>query len=171
MNVHDTREIAQALMLAEGRHLDPFAFLGFHAGIVRTFQPGAMRVELVQGKDVVTLSPVGNTGVFAGPGARPYSFRIYWHDAVQDTEDPYAFAPILGDVDLHLFSEGAHWNLAERFGTAVDRIGGVEGVRFAVWAPNARRVSVVGDFNGWDGRRHPMRLRHDAGVWRFSFRG
>ena len=165
MNMQDTQEIAQALMVAEGRHPDPFAFLGPHDGIVRTFQPGAVRVELVTGQDVATLSPVGNTGVFVGRGGAPYKLRVHWRDTVQETEDPYTFAPILGDVDLHLFSEGAHWNLAERFSAAVDHIEGVLGVRFAVWAPNARRVSVVGDFNAWNGRRHPMRLRHGAGVW------
>jgi 1,4-alpha-glucan branching enzyme len=165
MNMQDTQEIAQALMVAEGRHPDPFAFLGPHDGIVRTFQPGARRVDLVHGEDAVALSPLGNTGVFVGRGERPYTLRVHWRDTVQDAEDAYAFAPFLGDVDLHLFSEGAHWNLSDRFGAAVDRIDGVEGVRFAVWAPNARRVSVVGDFNAWDGRRHPMRLRHDAGVW------
>jgi 1,4-alpha-glucan branching enzyme len=165
MNMHDTQEIAQALMVAEGRHPDPFAFLGPHDGIVRTFQPDAERVELFRGGENVNLSPVGNTGVFIGNGERPYKLRIHWRDAAKETEDPYAFAPILGDVDLHLFSEGAHWNLAERFGASADRIDNVDGVRFAVWAPNARRVSVVGDFNLWDGRRHPMRLRHSAGVW------
>jgi 1,4-alpha-glucan branching enzyme len=165
MNMQDMQEIAQALMVAEGRHPDPFAFLGAHDGIVRTFQPDAQRVEIVSGESVTALLPVGNTGVFAGGGERPYTLRIHWHDTFQETEDPYAFAPILGDIDLHLFSEGAHWNLAERFGAAVDRIDGADGVRFAVWAPNARRVSVVGDFNNWDGRRHPMRLRQSAGVW------
>jgi 1,4-alpha-glucan branching enzyme len=165
MNMHDAQDIAQALMIAEGRHPDPFAFLGPHNGIVRTFQPGAARVELVHGDGVVSLRPVGDTGVFAGYASAPYRFRIHWRDAVQETEDPYASPPVLGDLDLHLFSEGAHWQLAERFGASQDRIDGVDGVRFAVWAPNARRVSVVGDFNGWNGRRHPMRLRHSAGVW------
>ena len=105
-------------------------------------------------------SPAGSVS------AQPYRLRIHWPDAVQETEDPYAFGPVLGDMDLHLFSEGTHWELAERFGVGRhDASTASTGVRFAVWAPNARRVSVVGDFNTWDGRRHPMRLRHDAGVW------
>src|ERR1700743_605979 len=169
MNMHDAQDIAEALMIAEGRHPDPFAFLGPHGGphgvVVRTFQPGAVRVELLHGEEAVALLPVGNTEVFVGPGEKPYRLRIHWRDTVQETEDPYAFAPLLGDVDLHLFSEGTHWNLSERFGAALDRIDGVDGVRFAVWAPNARRVSGVGDFNNWDGGRQPMRLRHGAGVW------
>jgi 1,4-alpha-glucan branching enzyme len=84
---------------------------------------------------------------------------------VQDTEDPYSFGPVLSDMDIYLFSEGSHWDLAHRFGANVMTVDGVDGVLFAVWAPNARRVSVVGDFNSWDGRRHIMRLRHSAGVW------
>ena len=99
------------------------------------------------------------------PPPADYVLRIDWDGTIQETEDPYAFGPILGDVDLHLFSEGTHWQLAERLGASEAELQGVKGVRFAVWAPNARRVSVVGDFNGWDGRRHPMRLRHSAGVW------
>ncbi|MBV9990544.1 MAG: 1,4-alpha-glucan branching protein GlgB [Alphaproteobacteria bacterium] len=161
--MHD--DIAQALMIAEGRHPDPFAFLGPHQGKVRTYQPGAERVEVLRGEEITPLLPIGDTGVFVGPGERPYRLRVHWRDTLQETEDPYAFPPILGDVDLHLFSEGAHWELAERFGSSVERIDGIGGVRFAVWAPNARRVSVVGDFNAWDGRRHPMRLRRGAGVW------
>jgi 1,4-alpha-glucan branching enzyme len=165
MNMHDTHDIAEALMVAEGRHPDPFAFLGPHQGVVRTFQPGALRVELVHGEGASPLIPIGNTDVFVGQHEGPYRLRVHWRDSVRETEDPYLFPPILGDVDLHLFSEGAHWNLSERFGASVDSIEGTNGVRFAVWAPNARRVSVVGDFNNWDGRRHPMRLRHSAGVW------
>jgi 1,4-alpha-glucan branching enzyme len=165
MNMQDTQDIAEALLIADGRHPDPFAFLGPHNGMVRTFQPDAVRVEMTHGENVVPLLPVGNTGVFIGQGEGPYCLHIHWPGTVQKTEDPYSFAPILGDIDLHLFSEGTHWDLSERFGAAVDRVDGIDGVRFAVWAPNAQRVSVVGDFNNWDGRRHPMRLRHSAGVW------
>jgi 1,4-alpha-glucan branching enzyme len=84
---------------------------------------------------------------------------------MQETEDPYGFGLLLGDLDLHLISEGTHYELGRCLGAQAMTIGGVEGVRFAVWAPNARRVSVVGSFNTWDGRRHPMRLRNEAGVW------
>jgi 1,4-alpha-glucan branching enzyme len=167
----DARDVEAAAALAAGRYSDPFAFLGPHetarGTVLRVFVPGAVSVEAVCGNRVGALTPVGDTGLFVGPLKTPpsYLLRIHWRDGAQETEDPYAFGPILGDLDLHLFSEGAHWNLAERFGASLTEIERVEGVHFAVWAPNARRVSVVGDFNGWDGRRHPMRLRHSAGVW------
>src|SRR5690606_9260672 len=73
--------------------------------------------------------------------------------------------PLLGELDMHLIAEGRHWKLADCLGAHVMEVGGKQGTRFAVWAPNARRVAVVGDFNGWDGNRHPMRLRHECGVW------
>ena len=78
---------------------------------------------------------------------------------------PTASAPSLGDTDKYLFSEGSHWQLADRFGAVPIEHEGIAGVSFAVWAPNAKRVSVIGDFNSWDGRRHPMRLLHGAGIW------
>ena len=86
-------------------------------------------------------------------------------DGVQETEDPYSLGLLLGDMDLFLFNEGRHFELAKTFGAQAVTIDGVSGVRFAVWAPNAARVAVMGDFNSWDRRRHPMRLRHNAGVW------
>jgi 1,4-alpha-glucan branching enzyme len=169
--IPDAEEFAAGAALAAGRHPDPFSFLGPHrmesGRALRAFLPGATRVDVVAGDELGSLVPVGDTGLFVGTlkSASPYILRIHWGDVVQETEDPYAFAPLLGDLDLHLFSEGAHWQLAERFGASVATVDGVGGVRFAVWAPNARRVSVVGDFNGWDGRRHAMRLRHHAGIW------
>ncbi len=174
VHMPDAGEFAAAAALAAGRHPDPFAFLGPHVtgrgAVLRVFLPGAKRVEVAAGGARAGLTRVGDTGLFVGaiampPGPGAYTLCIHWGDAIQETEDPYAFGAILGDLDLHLLSEGAHWNLAERFGASIASIDGIAGVRFAVWAPNARRVSVVGDFNGWDGRRHPMRLRHGAGVW------
>ncbi len=106
-------------------------------------------------------------GLFAGrvSSEDPYLLRITWPGAVQEIEDPYSFGPLLGELDLHLFNEGRHFELAEHLGANVTTIDGVAGVRFAVWAPNAQAVSVVGDFNTWDPRRNPMRLRFPAGVW------
>jgi 1,4-alpha-glucan branching enzyme len=169
----DETDTAAMESLLGGRLADPFAFLGPHATpqgqVVRTFQPGAEAVEVVaraNGDSLGQLTPVKG-GLFSGlvSSGEPYVLRIHWPNAVQETEDPYSYGLILGDVDLHLFSEGSHWQLAERFGSVVTEIDRVAGVRFAVWAPNAKRVSVVGDFNTWDGHRHPMRLRHSAGVW------
>jgi 1,4-alpha-glucan branching enzyme len=157
-----------------GRLADPFGYLGPHdteAGrVVRTLQTGADGVDVLargSGERLAALDRVGPPGLFAGlvPSAEPYLLRIHWPGGVQEMEDPYSFGAVLGDVDLHLFSEGAHWRLAERFGAIPMLLEGIDGVAFSVWAPNARRVSVVGDFNSWDGRRHPMRLRHQAGIW------
>ena len=95
----------------------------------------------------------------------PYRFRIHWPGAIEEIEDPYSYGPLLGELDLHLFNEGRHFQLAHALGAQTVVIDGVPGVRFAVWAPNASRVAVVGDFNSWDRRRHPMRVRHGAGIW------
>ena len=170
----DLAQIAAAESAVAGQLADPFAFFGSHhiEGTVtlRTFQPGALSVSAHARDDGRQLCELRHwrDGLFVGELAdeSPYLLRIGWPDgSVQESEDAYVFGPILSDFDLHLFSEGSLWRLAETFGSRLDRIDGVSGVAFAVWAPNARRVSVVGDFNNWDGRRHPMRLRHAAGVW------
>src|SRR5690606_18200666 len=94
-----------------------------------------------------------------------YRLRLRAGEFEWEIEDPYAFPPILGELDEHLLGEGRHLDQYRQLGAHPRSIDGVEGVAFAVWAPNARRVSVVGDFNAWDGRRHPMRKRVGAGVW------
>jgi 1,4-alpha-glucan branching enzyme len=155
--------------LAEGRHGDPFAWLGRHGKVVRAFLPGARAVSVVTraGAPLGALHALEPGGAFAGEidDATDYRLRITWPEAEQETEDPYAFPPLLGALDLHLIAEGRHRELGRVLGAHAMEIAGVPGVRFAVWAPNARRVSVVGDFNGWNGLRHPMRLRIEAGVW------
>jgi 1,4-alpha-glucan branching enzyme len=160
--------------LASGELGDPFAVLGpfdTAAGrIVRAFLPGALEVEVLArstGAPLARLSPMLPRGLFAGrlSSEEPYLLRVTWPDAVQEAEDPYSFGVLLGELDLHLFNEGRHFELAAHLGANVTTIDGVAGVRFAVWAPNARAVSVVGDFNTWDPRRNPMRLRFPAGVW------
>jgi 1,4-alpha-glucan branching enzyme len=160
--------------LADGVLSDPFALLGPHpAGthtIVRAYLPSAEAVEAIDagGALLCRLQAVQTPGLFAGriPATSAYRLRIHWPDGVlQETEDPYAFGLLLGELDLYLLAEGTHRQLGRCLGAQVMDIGGVAGVRFAVWAPNARRVSVVGDFNGWDGRRHAMRKRVEAGVW------
>lgn len=160
--------------LLHGRLADPFALLGPHAdrdGIVlRSFQPGARAVTAHARRDgaaLLALHAQGDTGLWEGRIAAlpPYWLRIVWPDAVQDSEDPYSFGLLLGALDLHLFAEGRHRELARCLGAQAMHVDGVAGVRFAVWAPDARRVSVVGAFNGWDGRRHPMRRRIESGIW------
>ena len=147
---------------------DPFGFLGRHGDLVRAYQPGAMAVEAIGRKSrrrVATLTETA-PGLFVGElkSAAPYALRILWPDGPQEIEDVYGFGPVLSEDDLSRLG-GDPSGLAERLGAAPRRLDDIEGVAFSVWAPNARRVSLVGDFNGWDGRRHPMRLRHGAGVW------
>ena len=149
---------------------DPFAILGPHDGELRVLLPGARSVQAISpgdGRILAELIQTDPIGLFTGPLPPniPYRLRIDWHGITQETEDPYSFRPLLGQIDLHLLAEGRHHDLGACLGAHVMLVNGVAGVRFAVWAPNARRVSVVGDFNTWDDRRHPMRLRHDAGVW------
>jgi 1,4-alpha-glucan branching enzyme len=153
---------------------DPYAVRGLHqdgeSGLwsIRTFQPGAERVEIITDTDPPAEMQAVESGFFLGiPASVPnYRLCIHWPDGTsQETEDPYVFGPVLGEADLYLFSEGSHWEMGRKFGAVPLSHQGVPGVSFALWAPNARRVSVVGDFNSWDGRRHPMRLRHAAGIW------
>lgn len=160
--------------IVHARHGDPFALLGPHAissgTAIRAFVPNADSIEVVArdtGLSIGSLERVHDAGFWSGGVAHsgPYRLRMAKGDAVVETEDAYSFPPILGDMDIYLLGEGRHRDFANILGAHVDRIDGAAGVRFAVWAPNARRVSVVGNFNQWDGRRHPMRLRHGSGVW------
>ena len=160
--------------LIHARHGDPFAILGPHpvanGVVIRSFQPEAASVSVVDRMtdDVVcTLRRIHPAGLFSGvvPNAAPYKLRIDTGERSYETEDPYSFPLLLGDLDIHLLAEGRHQDFGRCLGAHPMRIDGVQGVRFAVWAPNAQRVSVVGDFNGWDGRLLPMRKRVEAGVW------
>jgi 1,4-alpha-glucan branching enzyme len=160
--------------LAEGRIGDPFALLGPHpcarGSVVRVYLPPAQGVEVLDrsGALLAALQPLPTPGLFAGviPAGNPYRLRIHWPGGLlQETEDPYSFGLLLGELDIYLLAEGSHLELGRCLGAQPMSIDGVAGVRFAVWAPNAQRVSVVGDFNVWDGRRHPMRKRVEAGVW------
>ena len=160
--------------LAAGVDGNPFAVLGPHdthdGRIIRAMLPGAVKVEVVRQSDgclLCQLEPSGDAGLFENfmQERAPYRLRIFWPQGVQETEDPYSFGLLLGDIDLHLFNEGRHFQLAQVLGAQPLTIGGVNGVRFSVWAPNATRVAVVGDFNSWDRRRHAMRVRHGAGIW------
>ena len=167
------RQDIEALIKAE--HRDPFSILGPHADgqggqVIRAFLPQALSVNVIDRAGGQVLGPLSITevpGLFVGQFAQlqPYALRINWAAGEQNSEDPYSVGPLLGEMELYLFAEGNHRDLSTCLGAQVMSVDGVPGVRFAVWAPNARRVSVVGDFNIWDGRRHPMRLRHPSGVW------
>ncbi len=160
--------------LVDGRHGDPFSILGDHRvdgeRVIRAFMPGARGIDIVAREDgsrLATLEMVHPAGLFAGPVSKagPYRLSVHWPEAIQEVDDPYSFGLLLGDLDLHLIGQGTHYELGRCLGAQAMSCEGVAGVRFAVWAPNARRVSVVGDFNSWDGRRLPMRLRGSVGVW------
>ena len=153
--------------LAQGRHGDPFAVLGPHDGTVRAFLPGAETAALVTPSGEAPMTRVHPGGVFEAPHEGRDGYRLRWSGfgETHETEDPYRFGPLLGELDVYLLAEGRHRRSYEVMGGRPCTHEGAQGARFAVWAPGAHRVSVVGDFNGWDGRRHPMRLRRECGVW------
>jgi 1,4-alpha-glucan branching enzyme len=158
--------------IIEGRYHNPFEYLGPHLeadkAVVRVFLPGASEVKVFEGTGHITALPrIHEAGLFAGPVsalAHHYRLRARFSESEVEFEDAYRFPPILSDLDLHLLGEGTHLQLYDRLGAHPMRFEGVDGVAFVVFAPNARRVSVVGDFNFWDGRRHAMRVR-GKGYW------
>lgn len=162
----------EALAICHGTHGDPFAVLGPHRfgrfRVVRAFDPGAEKLFAVVGDKTHELEPVpGARGVFVGkvPGQKPYRLRGASHGRSWDYEDPYRFGPVIGEMDEYLLGEGTHRRLWQVLGAHVIEHEGVPGTHFAVWAPSARRVSIVGEFNYWDGRRNVMRRRGATGVW------
>ncbi len=173
-------EISTAIQrLLECRHHDPFSLLGKHnyAGevLVRALIPGAAWVRIAE--NGASLQRMGNTDLFAwhGPANQvPDRYRLIWLDsngAEHVSYDPYCFPPQLSEFDLHLFGEGRHWHIYRILGAHRLQVDDIPGVRFAVWAPSAERISVVGDFNHWDGRCHPMRVRGNSGVWELFIPG
>jgi len=163
--------------LVRGDHGDPFGVLGPHrdtAGqmVVRTFQPQASRVWVLDkaGHAMAELSREHADGLFAGVVGKPkspfaYRLRLEVGDRTVEIDDPYRFDAILGELDVYLIAEGNHLQIYDKLGAHPIEMAGVAGVGFLVWAPNATRVSLVGAFNAWDGRRHPMRRRMECGVW------
>ena len=160
-----TLDQATADALLGGRHGDPFAVLGPHDGTITAVFPGAETVAIVTAAGQVPMQRIDDRGLWTGPGAAPYRLRAVFATGTHDAPDAYAFPSTLGPLDLHLLGEGRHHELAHVLGAHPMTIEGTAGTRFAVWAPNARRVSVVGGFNAWDARRHPMRKHWGAGVW------
>src|SRR6266568_4744050 len=187
-------------LIVEGEHSDPFHVLGAHpvtvegkpAVAVRAFLPGAAKVWVIRGAvggaakdedfgvpsaDGSLLQQIHPEGFFEAvfPGqTQVFPYRLRAEDSTGHTwefEDPYRFLPVLTDFDLHLLGEGTHYRNWEKLGAHIVELEGVAGVAFAVWAPTAQRVSVVGDFNVWDGRRHPMRARGGSGIWELFIPG
>jgi 1,4-alpha-glucan branching enzyme len=191
-----TKHIKQLL---RAEHGDPSGFLGLHTGdnhvFVRSYLPEAKEAWVIRepadmakqtetGKGKVEnrkpaiypMQKIHKEGFFEavidGKKGFRYKFKIINHNG-EDKElyDPYSFEPVLTDFDLHLLSEGTHYRNYEKLGSHVMTIDGIKGVHFAVWAPNARNVSIAGDFNNWDGRRYPMRNLGASGIWELFIPG
>jgi len=183
-------------LIVRGEHSDPFAVLGPHwceqGGrkllAIRVFRPNAAEVTVLWGKKsepqhAIQIHPGGlfeaqipatGTAKSQNEPVPPavYRLQIRFSDGnVFETYDPYAFPPVLTEYDLYLSGEGTHYQKYEKLGAHVREVAGVRGVHFGVWAPNARRVSVVGDFNFWDGRVDPMRHRGSSGIWELFIPG
>ena len=183
-------------LVARGEHSDPFAVLGPHwterdgkkSLAIHVFRPNAAEVTVLWGKKAEAYRatrihpdgifeaqiPASATGKSQSEAVPPIAYRLqirFSDGNVFETFDPYAFPPVLTEYDLYLSGEGTHYQKYEKLGAHVREVAGVRGVHFGVWAPNARRVSVVGNFNLWDGRVHPMRHRGSSGIWEIFIPG
>ncbi|MFN0137433.1 MAG: 1,4-alpha-glucan branching protein GlgB [Phycisphaerae bacterium] len=176
---------ADIALLTHGDNYEPHKLLGAHPAtldgvsgvVVRAWHPDAEAVELLHGGNAMPTERVHEAGLFAVflPDAKcPLKYRLRFRfagGATWERDDPYRFLPTLGDVDLHLFNEGNHRRIWEMLGARATTIDGVSGVAFSVWAPNAKRVSLVGDFCGWDGRLLPMRALGSSGIFELFMPG
>lgn len=161
--------------IVSGYHGAPFDVLGPHMVdgrlVIRVLEPDAQTVEVGFAQSFTPMNRLPGTALFEATfddkdASAPYVLRVTYPDGnVLLHEDPYAFSPTLTDLDAYLMGEGTHLHIYEQLGAHPTELNGVKGVRFAVWAPNAQRVSVVGNFNNWDGRRHPMQFQPQIGVW------
>lgn len=166
----DKEEIAALL---RGDHTNPHRILGIHKErkqfVIRTFFPEAKTIEILcNAHKTYPMFRLAGTDIFEGylPKKENYQLRAQFTTGKPfEFEDPYRFSPTLNEKDLYLFNQGNHHRIYEKLGSHAITHEGSKGYAFAVWAPNARRVSVIGDFNQWDGRRHPMRLLGNSGIW------
>ncbi|PPK71769.1 1,4-alpha-glucan branching enzyme [Methylobacter tundripaludum] len=164
---------SDAIKIMEAKHHDPFSILGRHPKNdhiqVKVYLPYAETVSLSH--NGAALNRIPDTDFFeynAEPGRLPAHYRLSWIDKdgnSHENYDPYDFGPQLPEFDQHLFGEGKHWHIYQKLGGHLHSVDGIAGVLFTVWAPNAGRVSVVGDFNRWDGRCNPMRSLGGSGIW------
>ncbi|MBW2107643.1 MAG: 1,4-alpha-glucan branching protein GlgB [Deltaproteobacteria bacterium] len=174
ISVHDLERLIRV------EHRDPHSILGAHpfalegckGVVIRAFHPDAVRAEvLIKGRNPVSMELCHPGGLFACfvPRRRlPLRYRLRFHfnnGSTWESDAPYRFLPTLGETDLYLAGEGTHYRLYDKLGAHLRTMDSVSGVSFAVWAPNAMRVSVVGSFNGWDGRLFPMRAMGASGIW------
>ena len=162
------------IRIIEAKHHDPFSVLGRHTikdkNVIRAFLPYAETVSIgekgpamqrIPGSDLFEYYPTANIEIAD-------HYQLFWTDKDGHNHldiDPYTFGPVLSEFDQHLFGEGRHWHIYQKLGGHLHSMDGVEGVYFSVWAPNAQRVSIIGDFNRWDGRSHPMRNLGGCGIW------
>ncbi|MFK8082852.1 MAG: 1,4-alpha-glucan branching protein GlgB [Granulosicoccus sp.] len=186
-------DIEQIYAIAEGRHYELFSVLGQHlapqptqdgspaddedeqvtseqhVAVIRTFQPQAQQASVIADSGdrlpMQKIHPSGLFEVFLDKPAGPYQVELSNDVHTWTIIDTYSLGSVIGELDIHLFNEGTHQQLYNTLGSRVMNFNGVDGVHFAVWAPNARRVSVVGEFNDWDGRRHIMRSHPGSGIW------
>ena len=167
--------------LAKGNHHDPFSILGYHQvngqWQIRAWLPTASEANI---EGYIPLERYENTSLFIANLSNqqklklPEHYRVNWIETEGQNVSiisPYTFSPILGELDLHLFAEGKHWNIFELMGAHIKIVNELIGVHFAVWAPSAKRVSVIGSFNNWNGLRHPMRCCGSSGVWEIFIPG
>jgi 1,4-alpha-glucan branching enzyme len=198
MAKNDLKE--QIRLIVNANHWDPFQVLGIHiiekegkeAVTVHAFLPEAeeawvitevrsqkseAKSQLLEKEKTYQMQKIHKAGFFETiilekKEVFPYRIRLKSYDGIiSEFYDPYSFMPILTDYDLHLFGEGSHYKKYEKLGAHIMEINRIKGVHFAVWAPNAKRVSVIGDFNKWDGRRHPMRVLGSSGIWEIFIPG
>ena len=183
--VKTTANYDEVLRVINAEHPDPFSVLGMHylehenAVVVRAFFPNAKEINVVDVSDSkkYKMDLADEKGFFEVLLENRKDFFKYILEVTDDTGhtfstyDPYCFLPVLTDFDLHLFNEGNHHKIYEKLGAHLMTIDGIQGTLFAVWAPCAKRVSVVGDFNQWDGRRHTMRARGSSGIWELFIPG
>ncbi|MDR3126053.1 MAG: 1,4-alpha-glucan branching protein GlgB [Rickettsiales bacterium] len=156
-------DIERIRAVEQGREVDPFAVLGFHRGFARLFEPRAERVFLLADGLSIPMARIGAEGLFeAAVKDTEYKYLVEYRDGRQEIRsDAYNLPPVIGEMDEHLFLRAEHFELFRKLGSHVTDAG----TSFAVWAPSAMRVSVVGDFNGWDGRINPMRRHPVSGIW------
>jgi 1,4-alpha-glucan branching enzyme len=170
--------------LLNAEHDDPFGVLGLHKiddlWVIRAFRPDAKELAIIDSHRPDRHFPanrIANEGLFEAPltgvtDAFDYLLEVTtWSGVTLKLSDPYSYGPILGELDMYLYKEGNHYDIYKKLGAHLTEINGYAGTTFAVWGPNAQRISIVGDFNGWDGRCHPMRKRLESGIWEIFIPG
>ncbi len=173
--------------LIQSDHHDPFQILGFHfiktgkksktSGVIRVFQPHAESMAVLIDSEMIQMNKIRSEGIFElifPDCIEPFFYQLradYYNKTSHIYIDPYRFLPLLGEMDIHLFNNGTHYEMYNKFGAHPVEVDSIGGTVFRVWAPSARRVSVVGNFNTWDGRVHQMRTLGGSGIWELFIPG